>query len=156
MPSNSENFELTYTYIDPDTTESVTDSGVTLSYPISKDVGAITASTVSKLKGDGYYGRSDGLHTVQIDLTGFIGTVQMQGTLAVDPAEPDWFAIELGTGTMSVDTTGALTEQNITSITYTESTSNVKSYNFTGNYVWVRAKVSNWTDGTVNSIKLNH
>lgn len=120
--------------------------------------GDSTVETVtgSKFKGDGFYGRSDGLHTVQVSVTGFIGTIQMQGTLAVDPAEDDWFTVDLGTNTMSVDTTGALAEQNITSITYTENTTNVKSYNFTGNYVWVRAKVSNWTDGTVNSIKLNH
>ena len=26
-----------------------------------------------KFKGDGYYGRSDGLHTVQVNLTGFLG-----------------------------------------------------------------------------------
>lgn len=112
--------------------------------------------TGEKYKGDGYYGRSDGFHTVQIDLTGFIGRVEMQGTLAVDPTADDWFTVELGTGTMSVDTTGALTEQNITFVEYSEVTTNTKSYNFTGNYVWVRAKVSNWTDGTVNSIKLNH
>ena len=115
-----------------------------------------TVVTGTKYKGDGYYGRSDGFHTVQIDLTGFIGRVEMQGTLAVDPADDDWFTVELGTGTMSVDTTGALTEQNITFVEYSEVTTNTKSYNFTGNYVWVRAKVSNWTDGTVNSIKLNH
>lgn len=115
-----------------------------------------TTVTGEKYKGDGYYGRSDGFHTVQVSLTGFIGTIQMQGTLAVDPAEADWFTVELGTGTMSVDTTGALAEQNITAVEYTENTTNVKSYNFTGNYVWVRAKISNWTDGTVNSIKLNH
>ena len=120
--------------------------------------GDSTTETVTgeKYKGDGYYGRSDGFHTVQVSITGFIGRIEMQGTLAVDPAEADWFTVELGTGTMSVDTTGALAEQNITSIEYTSNTTNVKSYNFTGNYVWVRAKVSNWTDGTVNSIKLNH
>ena len=28
--------------------------------------------------------------------------------------------------------------------------------NFTGNYVWVRAIISNWTDGNVASILLNH
>lgn len=112
--------------------------------------------TGDQFRGDGYYGRSDGFHTIQVSLNGFIGKIEIQGTLAVDPAEADWFTVELGTGTMSVDTTGALAEQNITSIEYTENTTNVKSYNFTGNYVWVRAKVSNWTDGTVNSIKLNH
>lgn len=107
-------------------------------------------------KGDGFYGRSDGLHTVQVSLSGFIGRIEIQGTLAVNPSESDWFTVELGTGVMSVDTTGALSEQNITSVEYTQVTTNTKTYNFVGNYVWVRAKVSNWTDGTINSIKLNH
>jgi len=120
--------------------------------------GDSTVQTVtgSKYKGDGYYGRSDGFHTVQYNLTGFIGQIRIQGTLAIDPGDDDWFTVELGTGNSSVDTTGLITAQNITSVEYTSVTTNTKNYNFTGNYVWVRAYVSNWTDGTVNSIKLNH
>jgi len=117
---------------------------------------SIQTVTGEKYKGDGYYGRSDGFHTVQVNITGFIGKIEIQGTLAVDPADEDWFTVELGTGSMSIDTTGLLAEQNITYVEYTEPTTNNKSYNFTGNYVWVRTKVSNWTDGTVNSIRLNH
>jgi len=117
---------------------------------------SIQTVTGEKYKGDGYYGRSDGFHTVQVNITGFIGKIEIQGTLAVDPADEDWFTVELGTGNMSIDTTGLLAEQNITYVEYTEPTTNNKSYNFTGNYVWVRTKVSNWTDGTVNSIRLNH
>lgn len=112
--------------------------------------------TGDKIKGDGYYGRSDGLHTVQITLTGFIGIIEIQGTLELDPQETDWFTAELGTGARSIDTTGVLQEQNITTIEYIDPTTNTKTYNFTGNYVWVRARISDWTDGTVNSIKLNH
>ena len=112
--------------------------------------------TGEKFKGDGYYGRSDGFHTVQVDITGFIGKIEIQGSLAVDPLTEDWFTVALGTGTQTVDTTGLIVEQGVSSVEYTTVTTNTKSYNFTGNYVWVRAKVSNWTDGTVNSIKLNH
>ena len=117
-------------------------------------------STVSivigdQYKGDGYYGRSDGLHTVQVDINGFVGTIKIQGSLVTDPGSSDWFTVELGTGNQSVDTTGLIAEENITSITYSDSNTSVKSYNFTGNYVWIRAYVE-YTDGTVNSIKLNH
>jgi hypothetical protein len=38
----------------------------------------VTTVTGEKFKGDGYYGRSDGFHTVQYSLSGFIGTVTMQ------------------------------------------------------------------------------
>jgi hypothetical protein len=99
--------------------------------------GDSTTETITgeKFKGDGYYGRSDGFHTVQYSITGFTGIVAIQGTLAVDPVDADWFTI------------------------YTEphsTVTNVIASNFTGNYVWVRAVVSSWTDGTVNSITLNH
>ena len=105
---------------------------------------AILSVTGDNFKGDGYYGRSDGFHTVQYDLDNFLGTVIIQGTLAVEPTSEDWFSI---TDTQHTSTSN-------------DSSSNTSDgsfmYNFTGNYVWVRAYVSNWTDGAVNFIKLNH
>jgi len=98
--------------------------------------------TGEKYKGDGYYGRSDGFHTVQYNVTGFIGTIDIQATLAVDPGDADWFTLSS------------------TNLTSTDDSSDYANgsfiYNFTGNYVWVRAYISDWTDGTVNSIQLNH
>jgi len=57
--------------------------------------GDSTLETVigEKFKGDGYYSRSDGFHTVQYNITGFIGTVNIQATLAVDPTDDDWFTV---------------------------------------------------------------
>ena len=49
--------------------------------------------TSDKLKGDGYYGRDDGLHSLQYNVNGFIGKIVAQATLAVDPAETDWFTV---------------------------------------------------------------
>ena len=46
---------------------------------------SIQTVTGEKFKGDGYYGRSDGFHTVQYTLEGFVGTIDIQATLAVDP-----------------------------------------------------------------------
>ena len=97
--------------------------------------------TGEKFKGDGYYGRSDGFHTVQLTVAGFIGTIAIQGTLAVDPANEDWFNISSAT-LVSVDDNSQY---------YNGS----HMFNFIGNYVWIRAVVT-YTDGTVSSIKLNH
>ena len=115
----------------------------------------IETVTGDKFKGDGYYGRSDGLHTIQIDLNGFLGDVQLQGTLAIDPTADDWFTVRLGSG-QTIDTTGKIFNAITSKLEYTDNETSSKTYNFTGNYVWVRVYVSNWTDGTVNSIKLNH
>jgi hypothetical protein len=117
-----------------------------------------TVVTGEKYRGDGYYGRSDGFHTVQVNLNGFIGQVEIQGTLAIDPTDEDWFTVSLGgTVASTVDTTGLISSAStVVTINYNQTETSVKTYNFTGNYVWLRAKVSNWTDGTINSIALNH
>ena len=115
----------------------------------------VQSITGDKFKGDGYYGRSDGLHTIQVNLSGFLGEVQLQGTLAVDPTADDWFTVRLGSG-QTIDTTGKIVSAITSKLEYTDNETSSKTYNFTGNYVWVRAYVSNWTDGTVNSIQLNH
>lgn len=102
--------------------------------------GDSTVETVTgeKFKGDGYYGRSDGFHTIQYTVTGFRGAIEIQATLAIDPAEEDWFQVSYTDLVVDgADTYSAF-------------------QNFVGNYVWVRAHISDWTDGTVNSIQLNH
>ena len=94
----------------------------------------IETVTGEKFKGDGYYGRSDGFHSVQYTYSGLTGDIYIQGTLAVDPSEDDWFDVHKYTAAQ-------------------ESASKIAS--FTGNYVWTRAKVV-YTDGTISSIVLNH
>jgi hypothetical protein len=97
------------------------------------------------VKANGYYGNADGKHTVQFSLTGFIGKVRIEATLATTPTSSDWCIVELGNSST-----------NITYLEYnTVTTANI-SYNFTGNFVWVRAHVYDWTDGTVNSIRVNY
>jgi hypothetical protein len=93
-------------------------------------------------KGDGYYGSSDGLHTVvyTIDTT-FVGTVTMQASLATWPEESDWFNV---VGTTSNYT--PLSNLNFTQVDY---------YNFTGNFVWIRGQVQ-IAAGSVQSISYNH
>ena len=93
----------------------------------------------TKSKGDGYYSQPDGVHTVAYQVANDFNanaTIKMQGTLATTPTEDDWF--------------------NIANTTFTADGSTVtSSYNFTGNYVWVRSKTQQLTAGTTNSILLN-
>jgi hypothetical protein len=60
----------------------------------------------------------------------------MQGTLATTPTEDDWFDIAGTTFTTDQSTT-------------------ISSANFTGNFVWVRAKATGVTAGTITEILLN-
>jgi hypothetical protein len=108
-----------------------------------------------KVKGDGYYGMSDGLHTIMIDLNGFVGSIKIQGSLAQEPTEADWFMIELDRGAVSLDTTGKASALVETSLTYTSAETSIKSYNATGNFVWIKADISDWSAGTISRIELN-
>lgn len=118
-----------------------------------------TATVIGeKFKGDGYYGRADGLHTVAWKITGFAGTIKMQGSLVTDPGDSDWFDIELGstTSSFSIDTSGAASQSNISSVVYSTATTANAAYNFTGNFMWVRVVISNFSAGTVNSVYMNN
>jgi len=111
--------------------------------PVTDHPNDSTVETVlgTQFKGDGYYNRSDGFHTVQITVSQFEGTIVMQASLATTPTATDWFNVD---GTSHVSPTAV--HANATGSFF---------FNFTGNFVWVRAKVV-YTEGTINSIQLNH
>ena len=96
-----------------------------------------TGFVSAKFKGDGYYSQVDGVHTVAYQVTATLtGAIKMQGTLAATPTESDWFDISGATFT-------------------TDQSTLIGSYNFTGNYVYVRTKATSVTAGTITSILLN-
>jgi hypothetical protein len=104
--------------------------------------GTVQTFISDQVKGDGYFGGSDGFHTVAYNTTQyFIGTVTMQATLASEPISSDWFTISN------------------TDVSYTEfdarTQSNVDLSNFTGNFVWVRGHIQ-IEEGAVTSIQYNH
>jgi hypothetical protein len=88
-------------------------------------------------KGAGYYGFGFGLHTVNYQTTNFIGEIKIQASLATIPGDTDWFDVD---GT-DQENDSAYTGSNI--------------YNFTGNFVWIRATIT-YTSGTVNKISYNY
>ena len=96
-----------------------------------------TGFVSTKVKGDGYYSQPDGVHTVayQVNST-MAGNIKMQGTLATTPTEDDYFDISGSTFTADQSTL-------------------ISTANFTGNFVWVRAKATSVTAGTISSILIN-
>ena len=58
--------------------------------------------TGGSVKASGYYGYSDGVYTIAIYTTNFTGRIYIQGTLASEPIETDWFDISL-TGSSYLD-----------------------------------------------------
>jgi len=95
--------------------------------------------TGGSVKASGYYGYSDGVYTIAIYTTNFTGRIYIQGTLASEPIETDWFDISL-TGSSYLDFI---------------SSTNIAGYTVSGNYTYIRAKVTNRTEGTVNKLLVN-
>ena len=112
-------------------------SGTAISLPYSHAGGNLTSSNVPA---DSYYGRSDGLHTISITLSGFTGNIAIEGTLATTPGANYWFRIPLG---------------GLNAVPFTTS-SGTTAYTFTGNYVYIKALIFSASAGSVSSILLNH
>jgi hypothetical protein len=82
--------------------------------------------TSEKVKGDGYYGFADGLHTMSFHVSNFTGRIHLEATIVEDPAETDWFPIDLG---------------NLTAYLQFTAETATKGSSFEGNFVYLRVKV---------------
>ena len=120
--------------------------------------------TGDPIRGDGYFGLTDGNHTISIHLNDFTGRIWLEGSLAGEPRNDDcsmqfdtatdWFAINLTTCTPYLE--------------FERETSS-KAYTFQGNFVWLRIRLDrshiqpepdNQEDlaqlGVIRKVLLNH
>jgi hypothetical protein len=149
MPALSQNLVFKIT------NGNTTTNSVQVDYPNTATTALIYQS--ERIKGDGYFGSSDGLHTVFWSVADFIGTIEIQGTLASAPVDDDWATITLTSpgNRYVVDSTGAVSVAVVDTTRYTTETTANKSYNFTGNFVWIRGRISEFTQGVMNGISIN-
>ena len=104
--------------------------------------GTVQTFVSDKVKGDGYFGGSDGFHTVSYSTTQYFrGTVTMQASLASEPISADWFDV--------VNTQLVYRQNNV------RTGPSVNLFNFTGNFVWVRGRIQ-IEEGSVTAIQYNH
>lgn len=100
-----------------------------------------------KLKGDGYYGSSDGLHTVSYTVApNFAGTCTIQASLTVVPGTGDWF---------DIDSTPIMYARGANAVV----TTTTNYVNFNGNFIWVRAKIhreASSPPGSLLFVNYNH
>jgi len=81
-----------------------------------------------------FFGNKD-LQTITWTVTAFTGLIAIQATLVEDPTEDDWF-----------------TAYNIAGTNTT-----ITSYNnLSGNFVWLRAKVTGFTQGVIQNVKVSY
>jgi hypothetical protein len=114
-------------------------------------------------RADGWYGYTDGKHTIAVYLNDFRGRIWVEASLATNPTEADWFPIHLG------DTAPYLQfPKNPQHPTGHSGDTGVEGFTFTANVIWLRARVDrsyiqpqpNTPDeisqyGVVNKILLN-
>ena len=85
------------------------------------------------VKGDSYYGYTDGFHTIQATYDQFVGRLRIQATLMLEPTSDDWFDIvpQNSTGTK-------FNENGYVQFNADDPASKSEAYSFSGNYAWLR------------------
>lgn len=92
-----------------------------------------------------YLGNKD-LQTVAVKLTNVTGNIVIEASLATQPSSTDWFRVYELTA-----------NANAPANTASQLASNASVYtNIEGNFVYMRAKVENFNNGTVQYVKLSY
>lgn len=98
--------------------------------------------TGDKIRADGYFGRTDGIHTVQVVVANFTGSFGIQGTLATVPVEADWFDINLNVN-QNVSSASPYVSFPVNPAAPTNLGGNgddaTLAFTFVGNFVYLRA-----------------
>ena len=84
-----------------------------------------------------YYGGFGGLQTVAFYLDQFEGNIDIEATLDTNPGDDSWFRV------YRFESASAQITENF-------------STNIRGNFVWLRAKISDFSAGTINKIVLSY
>ena len=86
-----------------------------------------------EVKGDSYYGYTDGYHTVQVTYEQFVGRMRVQASLMLEPTSDDWFDI------VPSETTGQrFNENGYIQFNADDPASKSEAYSFKGNFAWIR------------------
>ncbi len=89
------------------------------------------------VKGDGFYGFSDGLHTISVKLDNFTGRFFIEATLSLHPTEDDWFPVMLTSMHPYVEY-----PINPNMPTSTHGDTGMDAFVIEGNFVFVRARIN--------------
>ena len=92
------------------------------------------------VKGDAFYGYSDGYHTVQVTYNEFVGRFRIQATLSLEPGDNDWFDVIADTSTYGSVTNQAVAYNPLGYIQFNanDPATGSQAYTFQGNFTYVR------------------
>jgi len=100
--------------------------------------GSSTDFNGDAVKAAGYYSTHGTLQSAAFFTEDFLGTIEIQATVDSESATASWFTVHTFTGDGS-----SLVADN-------------EAQNLTGRFTWVRAKVSNFTQGVINKVTVSY
>lgn len=109
----------------------------TVGTPSGNYDGSTNYFTSAAEKAVDYYQGQGSLQTVFIQVTGFEGLITLQATLDFNPEQANWFDV----------------------YEYTTNGDIMTDYvpvNLTGNFVWIRAVVTEFNAGTINFVNISY
>jgi len=112
---------------------------------MNSSTGSTMNLTTDKVEGDSYYGYTDGLHTIAVSYNAYKGRVYIQGTLALEPTDSDYFDIQVQGGLPANQ--GGYKQFPVSG---TDGFTGVEAYTVEGNFTYLRVKMdrSYLGDGT--------
>ena len=112
---------------------------------MNSSTGSTMNLTTDKVEGDSYYGYTDGLHTIAVSYNAYKGRVYIQGTLALEPTDSDYFDIQVQGGLPASQ--GGYKQFPASG---TDGFTGVEAYTIEGNFTYLRVKMdrSYLGDGT--------
>ncbi len=99
--------------------------------------GTTMNQTSNNVKGDSFYGYSDGWHTIQVIYNQFVGRFHVEATLATEPEDSDWSGIKPDVTNGTEISAG---------LSYVQFNSNdpadgAEAYTFRGNFTYLRIRM---------------
>lgn len=85
------------------------------------------------VKGDSYYGYTDGFHTIQVIYNQFVGRLRLQATLSLDPTVSDWFDV-VPSNTLGT----SFNEAGFVQFNANDPAAGSEAYSFSGNFTFIR------------------
>tara|TARA_B100000927_G_scaffold291106_1_gene291951 strand:+ start:5745 stop:6161 length:417 start_codon:yes stop_codon:yes gene_type:complete len=93
--------------------------------------------TSNVVKGDSFYGYSDGWHTFQVVFNQFVGRLHVEASLANTPTDSDWFSLKPEV------TAGTEWSANTSFIQFNSNNpaDGSEAYTFRGNFTYLRVRM---------------
>lgn len=107
------------------------------SYQLLNDTSGQLNVVGPAVKADGFYGFSDGLHTISVKLDNFTGRFFIEATLELHPTESDWFPVMLSSAHPYVEY-----PVNPHMPSGSRGDTGVDAFVIEGNFVFVRARIN--------------